>query len=146
MKESLLYIIDKYGNKLKYHNQQILCITYTNVATDEIKKRIGNTTLIKVSTIHERIWGLIKDYQEELVSIHYEEVSRIFSKLNIEIDTYVEFKRLDEEEQNTFENSIVEKKQIFYKNKSKTKTILEELFSNEKEIYPDLFRTKKTFC
>ncbi|OCL85532.1 ATP-dependent DNA helicase PcrA [Aliarcobacter thereius] len=145
LKESLLYIIDKYGNKLKYHNQQILCITYTNVATDEIKKRIGNTTLIKVSTIHERIWRLIKDYQEELVSIHYEEVSRIFSKLNTEIDAYDEFKRLDEEEQNTFENSIVEKKHIFYKNKSKTKAILEELFSSEKEIYPDLFITKKLF-
>ena len=75
LKESLLYIVNKYGDKLKYHNQQILCITYTNVATNEIKERIGNSSLVKVSTIHERIWELIKDYQKELVQIHQKIVS-----------------------------------------------------------------------
>ena len=48
LKESLLYIVNKHGDKLKYHNQQILCITYTNVATNEIKERIGNSSLVKV--------------------------------------------------------------------------------------------------
>lgn len=145
LKESLLYIIDNYGNKLKYHNQQILCITYTNVATEEIKKRIGTTTLVKVSTIHERIWELIKDYQEELVSIHYKEISKVFDDLNQKIESYKEFGNLEKNKQIEFEDSIVAKKQIFYKNKSKTKDILEELFSEEKTNYPNIFKTKKLF-
>ena len=40
--ESLKYIIHKNGNRLKTHNQNIICITYTNVATNEIKERLGN--------------------------------------------------------------------------------------------------------
>ena len=101
LKESLLYIVNKHGNKLKYHNQQILCITYTNVATNEIKERIGNSSLVKVSTIHERIWELIKDYQKELVQIHQEKVSNelieIQAALNNPDNTkYQKFQRLDE--------------------------------------------------
>ena len=36
------------------------------------KERLGNSDLVKVSTIHERLWALIKDYQKELVKIHVE--------------------------------------------------------------------------
>jgi len=35
--ESLKHLIQKHGNRLKTHNQNIICITYTNVATNEIK-------------------------------------------------------------------------------------------------------------
>jgi len=85
LKESLLYIVNKHGNKLKYHNQQILCITYTNVATNEIKERIGNSSLVKVSTIHERVWELIKDYQEELVQIHKDNIEKWLNQFKLDI-------------------------------------------------------------
>lgn len=68
--ESLKYIVFNYKELLESNNQKIICITYTNVATEEVKLRLGNSSDILVSTIHERIWSLIKDYQKELVIIH----------------------------------------------------------------------------
>lgn len=54
-------------NKIFEDNPQskVACITYTNVATDEIKSRAPYTKL-KVSTIHDFLWSEIKDYQKNL--------------------------------------------------------------------------------
>ncbi len=37
--ESLRYILKNYSHTLMRNNQRVLCITYTNVATNEIKER-----------------------------------------------------------------------------------------------------------
>ncbi len=70
LKETLVYILKNYGESLKKLNQNILCITYTNVAVNEIKDRLGNTSIVLVSTIHERIWNIIKRFQNELRLLH----------------------------------------------------------------------------
>lgn len=44
---------------------RVACITYTNVAADEIKRRSPYSKL-HVSTIHDFLWLLIKDYQKNL--------------------------------------------------------------------------------
>lgn len=44
---------------------RVACITYTNVAADEIKKRSPYSKL-HVSTIHDFLWGEIKGYQKNL--------------------------------------------------------------------------------
>jgi DNA helicase-2/ATP-dependent DNA helicase PcrA len=46
--------------------QQVACITYTNVAKDEIIERTEHDGLIVVSTIHQFLWNLVKPYQAEL--------------------------------------------------------------------------------
>ena len=43
----------------------IACITYTNVAADEIKSRSPYKN-IRVSTIHDFLWGIIEGYQYNL--------------------------------------------------------------------------------
>jgi DNA helicase-2/ATP-dependent DNA helicase PcrA len=48
-----------------YPTKKIACITYTNAATDEIKRRVDNNNLF-VSTIHEFLWANIKQFQTEL--------------------------------------------------------------------------------
>lgn len=135
LKESLLYIVNKHGNKLKYHNQQILCITYTNVATNEIKERIGNSSLVKVSTIHERIWELIKDYQKELVQIHQEKVSNelieIQAALNNPDNTkYQKFQSLDEAGQETLKQSLLDNRELYYRNKDKNAATFKTAFNS----------------
>lgn len=50
---------------IKYPEKNIVCITYTNNAVSEIKKRFSTDNLI-VSTIHEYIWQVIKTFQNEL--------------------------------------------------------------------------------
>jgi len=44
---------------------QIACITFTNVAADEIKSRI-NLTGLYTSTIHDFLWSMISSYQKNL--------------------------------------------------------------------------------
>lgn len=124
LKESLLYIIDKYGNTLKYHNQQILCITYTNVATNEIKDRIGNSSLVKVSTIHERVWELIKTYQQELVQIHRVKVFDDLTKTKVALNNpanleYQKFQILSDTDQETLKQTLLENRELYYQNKDK---------------------------
>ncbi len=64
--ESIKFILESKGDLLKKGNQQIACITYTNVAKDEIIERIENDSLVLVLTIHEFLWHVMKGYQKEL--------------------------------------------------------------------------------
>jgi DNA helicase-2/ATP-dependent DNA helicase PcrA len=64
--QTLNYLIQNKGEELKKANQKIVCITYTNVAKNEIKARIENNELVLVSTIHEFLWSSIKQYQKQL--------------------------------------------------------------------------------
>ncbi len=64
--ESLKYLIDQNGKQYKSTGQKIACITYTNVAVDEIKNRILSDSSVHVSTIHGFLWSVIGKYQKEL--------------------------------------------------------------------------------
>ncbi|MBT9097485.1 ATP-dependent helicase [Methylovulum psychrotolerans] len=48
-----------------YPLSKIACITFTNAAVNEIIERVGHPNL-QVSTIHEFLWGNIKNFQKEL--------------------------------------------------------------------------------
>lgn len=64
--QTLRYLIDKFERQLKDKNQNIVCITYTNVAKNEVIERMQNNSLIAVSTIHEFLWSSINKYQTQL--------------------------------------------------------------------------------
>lgn len=61
--ETLKHLIKEKGNELVSKHQQIACITYTNVAADEIKARTDSHPAIHSSTIHQFCWSLIEDFQ-----------------------------------------------------------------------------------
>lgn len=117
--ESLKYVIGKYNQNLKKHSQQIICITYTNVATREVKERLGNTNLVLISTIHERMWAFIKKYQKQLLEIHKEkldeEIKGLEQKINSNIE-YEKYRDLDEKQKETFNKIMFENKVLFYQN------------------------------
>lgn len=50
----------------KYKDKTIACITYTNVAANEIKERTIDNKNLYVSTIHDFLWDNIKNFQNEL--------------------------------------------------------------------------------
>lgn len=60
---SLISIIEKISRDEP--DKSIVCITYTNNAVAEIRERIANDKL-KVSTIHEFIWSIIGQFQNEI--------------------------------------------------------------------------------
>lgn len=64
--QALFYILQVKGNQLKVANRKIACITYTNVAKEEIIDRIQANELIDVKTIHDFLWNIIKPFQREL--------------------------------------------------------------------------------
>lgn len=64
--QTLNYLIQNKGEALKKANQKIVCITYTNIAKNEIIDRIEHNELVFVSTIHEFLWRTIKQYQKQL--------------------------------------------------------------------------------
>ena len=68
--EAIRYLLKNNLSILKKRNQKIVCITYTNVATQEISNRLGYSDNVLISTIHERLWDMIRLYQNELVLIH----------------------------------------------------------------------------
>ena len=63
LKEALEYIFT--DSVLKKNS--VACITFTNVAADEVRSRIQNPNLY-VGTIHEFLWSCIKQYQKDLKS------------------------------------------------------------------------------
>lgn len=64
--KALGYLVDKQGTDLLRRHQQIACITYTNVASKEIRSRTDGHPAILSSTIHAFCWSLIKDFQPHL--------------------------------------------------------------------------------
>src|ERR1700761_1056450 len=61
--EALKHLISRRGVHLLRQNQRIACITYTNVATDEINIRTDRHPAIYTSTIHAFCWSIAKDFQ-----------------------------------------------------------------------------------
>jgi DNA helicase-2/ATP-dependent DNA helicase PcrA len=70
--QALNYTIETKGQELKNNGQRIICITYTNIAKDEIIERTEHNELIHVSTIHDFLWECIKRFQTELKTIFLE--------------------------------------------------------------------------
>lgn len=51
------------GNTLLGQRRQVACITYTNVAVEEIKERLATNPLFHVSTIHSFLWKVVQPFQ-----------------------------------------------------------------------------------
>lgn len=64
--ESIKYLISSRADELLGNRQQIACITYTNVAKDEIKDRTDHHPVIFAGTIHAFCWNILQHYQVKL--------------------------------------------------------------------------------
>jgi len=64
--ESIRYLILNRAVELLGNRQQIACITYTNVAKDEIKDRTDHHPVIFADTIHAFCWNILQHYQVKL--------------------------------------------------------------------------------
>lgn len=146
--QTIKLIIEKSGLKLKIHNQKILCITYTNVAANEIKERLGATTLIDISTIHECIWNIIAPHQKQLIEIHRGKllIQANSIKESLRNENWAEkYNSLPEQEQMKFLEIMVSKKEVYYKHKQDKAKEFKDKFSDISRQFPELINNVNNF-
>jgi DNA helicase II / ATP-dependent DNA helicase PcrA len=86
--QTLNYLTENRGKEFENNRQKIVCITYTNVAKDEIIERTEHNEIILVNTIHDFLWDCIKNYQKELKVIFIEVIEEKLSKEKEKLDGY----------------------------------------------------------
>lgn len=64
--KALKYLIEKHSIEYQKSNKRIACITYTNVAKDEIRSRTDNNPIIFADTIHAFAWDVMQGFQKPL--------------------------------------------------------------------------------
>lgn len=64
--KALNHLSQECGTQMRRQAQQIACITYTDVAVEEISGDVGHDPLFHVSTIHSFLWSVIKPFQSDL--------------------------------------------------------------------------------
>lgn len=82
--ESIKYLLVSRADELLKCEQQIACITYTNVAKDEIRSRTDNHPVIFADTIHGFVWGLLSPHQEKLREL----LPELNEKWSVRIEEY----------------------------------------------------------
>lgn len=63
---TLLFLDKVEGEKLSTTGKKVAIITYTNVACDEISRRLQYKPIFAVSTIHSFLWEQIKNFQLDI--------------------------------------------------------------------------------
>ncbi|SET49488.1 UvrD-helicase domain-containing protein [[Clostridium] polysaccharolyticum] len=147
--ECLKHIVNKNREKLIEHNQKIVCITYTNVAANHIKHQIGASDVVVVSTIHERIWSMIKEQKSALLALHVEklknEIKDIRNQLAKKPD-FQKYKKLDQVKKQEFFLIMQENREAYYEaysnNASGFKNSMSEIIPLE---YKDLLSNVTKF-
>jgi DNA helicase-2/ATP-dependent DNA helicase PcrA len=64
--ETLRHLLSTRRGSMSKAGQLIACITFTNVAKDEIADRIGHDPMVVISTIHDFLWSVMSSHQRAL--------------------------------------------------------------------------------
>ena len=64
--KALAHIETAQAKQMRRRGQQVACVTYTEVAVDEIKSDVGHKELFHVSTIHSFLWTVIRPFQQDI--------------------------------------------------------------------------------
>lgn len=64
--KALSHLISSQGATLSRNQQQIVCITYTEIARGEIHRDVGEHPLVHVATIHSFLWELCRPFRSDI--------------------------------------------------------------------------------
>lgn len=59
-------VLAKYGTTMLMKKQKVACITYTEVAANEIREDVNADALVQVSTIHSFYWTIASSFQADI--------------------------------------------------------------------------------
>lgn len=146
--EGLKYLISKKGESLKYHNSNVICITFTNVAAEEIKQRLGRSSLVIVSTIHDRMWDIIQHYQPQLVEIHFNKLKIEIAKIEGKISNdknFVNYQALPSDKKDAFIEVMLNNKKSFYEVYDEPAAEIKAAFSEKLRGYDSILKNITNF-
>ncbi|MCB1470309.1 MAG: ATP-dependent helicase [Rhizobiaceae bacterium] len=86
--KALSAIIDLHGEELKRRRQRVACITYTEIAAEEIWTDVGNNPIVHVSTIHSFMWMLVRPFQSDVRKWVAARIQEKIGELEEKIATY----------------------------------------------------------
>lgn len=66
--KALAHVAASHGKSLRARSQKIACITYTDIAAEEIRSDVQHGSIFHVSTIHTFLWTLINPFQRDIAS------------------------------------------------------------------------------
>ena len=84
--KALNHLKQSRGHQMQRQSQQIACITYTEVAVEEISGDVGHDPLFHVSTIHSFLWSVIKPFQSDLHAWVRQRLAEKIDEAQIRID------------------------------------------------------------
>jgi DNA helicase II / ATP-dependent DNA helicase PcrA len=111
--ETLNYIQSEFTHS-NVSRPSILCITYTNIAKNEIRERTKHIQGIKINTLHEFLWDFIKQFQLELKKTIIDMIEEDKNKIIDEIGKAIRL--IESPRKNT---NVEQKKLELEKNKAK---------------------------
>lgn len=59
-------VMEAHGHVMRQKKQQAACITYTELAANEIRADVNDSPLVHVSTIHSFYWTIAKTFQNDI--------------------------------------------------------------------------------
>lgn len=148
--ECLKHIVNKNREKLIEHNQKVICITYTNVAANHIKNQIGASDVVVVSTIHERIWSMIKEQKNALLALHVEKLKKEIEDIRKQLEEksdFQKYKKLEQVKKQEFFLIMQENREAYYEvysnNAPEFKKSMSEIIPSEyKELLSNVTKFK----
>lgn len=64
--KALERVIEQHGQSMLMKRQRVACITYTEVAANEIREDVATQNLVHVSTIHSFYWTIASTFQADI--------------------------------------------------------------------------------
>jgi DNA helicase-2/ATP-dependent DNA helicase PcrA len=86
--KALDWVIAEHGASMRAKKQKVACITYTDLAANEIRADVNDDPLVHVSTIHSFYWAIAKTFQADIKIWLKNEIRRRISALEEEFKNY----------------------------------------------------------
>lgn len=86
--KALDWVMSAHGTSMRAKKQKVACITYTELAANEILADVNADPLVHVSTIHSFYWAIAKTFQADIKIWLQHDIQGRISKLQEEFKNY----------------------------------------------------------
>lgn len=86
--KALDWVVSEHGASMRAKKQKVACITYTDLAANEILADVNVNPLVHVSTIHSFYWAIAKTFQADIKIWLKNDICRRISELEEEFKNY----------------------------------------------------------